>query len=96
MKKDQNLPNKNIYIVIIVQENHFQVTQITQETNHHITQVIEIDRPNKEIHEISYKIDIADRIAKITKITIHIEFKHNRICFCIQFPFKPKEQTLSQ
>ena len=54
-----------------MQENHFQVTQITQEINHHITQVIGVDRPNKEIHEISHKIDIADRIAKITKITIH-------------------------
>ena len=70
MKKDQNLPNKNIYIVIIVQENHFQVVQIIQEINHHITPVIEVDRPNEEIHEISHKIDIADRIAKITKITI--------------------------
>ena len=69
MKKDQNLPNK-IYKVIIVQEHHFQVTQSTQEINHHITQVIEVDRPNKEIHEISHKKDIADRIAKITKITI--------------------------
>ena len=46
MKKDQNLPNKNIYI-IKVQENHFQATQIIQEINHHITQIIEVDRPNK-------------------------------------------------
>ena len=36
--------------------------------NHHITQVIEVDHPNEEI---SHKIDIIDRIAKITKITIH-------------------------
>ena len=49
-----------IYIVIIVQENHFQVTQITQEINHHITQIIEVDRTNKENHEISHKMDIAD------------------------------------
>ena len=69
MKKDQNLPTK-IYIVLIVQENHFQATQITQEINHHITPVLEVDRPNEEIHEISHKIDIADRIAKITKKTI--------------------------
>ena len=70
IKKDQNLPNKKIYILIIVQENHFQTTQIIQEMNDHITPVLEIDRPNEEIHEISHKIDIADRIAKITKITI--------------------------
>ena len=30
----------------------------------------EVDHPNEEIHEISHKIDITDRIAKITKITI--------------------------
>ena len=70
MKKDQNLPNK-IYIVITVQENHFRATQITQGINHHITQVIKVDHPNEEIHEMSHKIDIIDRIAKITKITIH-------------------------
>ena len=64
------------YIVIIFQENHFQTTQIIQEINHHITLVIEVDRPNKEIHEISHKIDIVDRIAKITKIEITI---HDRI-----------------
>ena len=71
MKKDQNLPNKKVYIVITVQENHVQATQITQEINHHITQVIEVDHPNEKIHEISHKIDITDRIAKITKINIH-------------------------
>ena len=68
MKKDPNLPK--IYYVIKVQENHSQVSQITQEINHNITPVIEVDRPNEEIHEISHKIDIADRIAKITKTII--------------------------
>ena len=37
---------------------------------------MDVDRPNKEIHEISHKIDIVDRIAEITKIEITI---HNRI-----------------
>ena len=60
-----------MYIVITVRKNHFRATQITQRINHHITQVIEVDHPNEEIHEISHKIDIIDRIAKITKITIH-------------------------
>ena len=68
MKKKTKIYQTKIYIVLTVQENHFQATQITQEINHHITQVIEVDRPNKEIHEISHKIDIADRK---TKITIH-------------------------
>ena len=79
MKKDQNLPNKYIYIVITVQENHFRRTQITQGTNHHITQVIEVDHLNEEINEIPHKMDIIDRIAKITKITIHdqIPIQHN-------------------
>ena len=53
-----------IYTVIIALENHFQATQIIREINHHITLVIEVDRPNKEIHEISHKIDIVDRIVK--------------------------------
>ena len=58
-------------MVITVQENYFRATQITQIINHHITQVIELDHPNDEIHEISHKTDIIDQIAKITKITIH-------------------------
>ena len=68
-----------MYIVIPVQENHFRLTQITQGINHHITQVIEVDHPNEEIHEILHKIDAIDRIAKITKITIHdqIPIQHN-------------------
>ena len=73
MKKDQNLPNKKKYIVITALVNHSQIIQITQETNHPITLVIEVDHQNKEIYEISHKIDIVDQIAKITslKTTIH-------------------------
>ena len=61
MKKDQNLSNKNIYT-----NNSSGATQITQGINHHTTQVIEVDHPNEELHEISHKIDIIDRIAKKT------------------------------
>ena len=61
---------------MIALENNSQATQIIQEINQHITQVIEVDRPNKEIHEISHKIDTVDRIVKITKIEITI---HNQI-----------------
>ena len=65
-----------VYTVIIALENHSQAFQIIQEIDHHITPVIEVDRPNKEIHEISHKIDTVDRIVKITKIEISI---HDRI-----------------
>ena len=89
MKKDQNLPNKTkIYIVTTVQENHLQATQITQEINHNITQVIEVDHPNEEIHEISHKIDITDRIAKITKITIHDRIQTQQNLFLDPVPIQ--------
>ena len=87
MKKNKNLPNKK-YIVIILQENHFEVTQITQETNQHITQIIEVDRPNKEIHEISHKIDIVDRIDKISKITIHDRIQSQQNLFLHPVPIQ--------
>ena len=69
------------YRKITALENHFQATRTTRETNHHITQIIEVDLQNKEIHEISHKIDIVDQIVKLTniEITIHdrIETQHN-------------------
>ena len=61
---------------------------MSQETNHHITQVIEVDRPNKEIHEISHKKDIADRIAKITKITIHDRIQTQQNLFLHPVPIQ--------
>ena len=75
-------------MVIIVQENHFQVTQLIQEINHHITPVIEVDRPNEEIHEISHKIDIVDRIAKITKITVHDRIQTQQNLFLHPVPIQ--------
>ena len=75
MKKDQNLPNK-IYIVITVQENHFRTTPITQGINHHITQVLEEDHQNEEIHKILHKIFIIDQIVEIT-IRDQIPMQHN-------------------
>ena len=77
-----------MYIVITFQENHFQATQITQEINHHITQVIEVDHPNEEIHEISPKIDITDRIAKISKITIHDRIQTQQNLFLDPVPIQ--------
>ena len=62
-----------LYIVITALVNHFQIIQITQETNHPITLVIEVDHQNNEIQNISHKVDIVDQIAKKTSIetTIH-------------------------
>ena len=65
MKKDQNLPKK-MYTATTVQENHFRTIPITRELNHHITQVIEEDHQNEEIHRILHKIIIIDQIVKIT------------------------------
>ena len=76
MKKDQNLPNK-IYIVTTALVNHSQIIQITQEINHPISLVIEGDHQNKEVHEISHKIDKVDQKAKIISIetTIHVQIQ---------------------
>ena len=75
MKKDQNLPKK-MYTVTTVQENHFRTTPITQGINHHITQVIEEDHQNEEIHRILRKIIIIDQIVEIT-IRDQIQMQHN-------------------
>ena len=86
-KKDQNLPNKSVYINNS-SGNPLPSTQITQKTNHHITRVIEVDRPNKEIHVTSHKIDIADRIAKIIKITIHDRIQTQQNLFLHPVPIQ--------
>ena len=69
-----------MYIVTIALENHFQIIKTILEINHHITLVIEVDHPNKEIHEISHKIDIVDQIVETTTHdqtqTQHILFQH--------------------
>ena len=64
-----------MYTVTTVQENHFRTTPITQEINHHITQVIEEDHQNEEIHRILHKIIIIDQIVKIT-IRDQIQMQH--------------------
>ena len=69
MKKDQIYPTKTI-IVIIVQENHFQITQITLDNNDLTIRVIVDDHQTKEFHEISHKTDIVDQTVK--KISIEI------------------------
>ena len=81
-------PNKSVYqymkkekyIVITALASHSQIIPITQETNHPITLVIEVDHQNNEIHKNSHKTDIVDQIAKITRIETII---HDQIQFRI-------------
>ena len=63
-------------MVTTVQENHCRTTPITQGINHHITQVIEEDHQNEEIHRILRKITIIDQIVEIT-IRDQIPMQHN-------------------
>ena len=65
-----------MYTVTTVQENHFRTTPITQGINHHITQVIEEDHQNEEIHRILHKIIIIDQIVEII-IRDQIQMQHN-------------------
>ena len=59
-----------------VQENHFRTIPITRELNHHITQVIEEDHQNEEIHKIHHKIITIDQIVEITTPDL-IQIQHN-------------------
>ena len=76
MKKIKIYQTK-IYIVITTLVNHSRINQIIQETNNLIIQVMKADHQNKEIHEISHKIDIVDQIVKILIIetTIHAQIQ---------------------
>ena len=65
-----------MYTVTTVQEIHIRTTPVTREINHHITQVIEEDHQNEEIHRILHKIIIIDQIVKIT-IRDQIQMQHN-------------------
>ena len=65
-----------MYSATTVQENHFRTKLITQGINHHITQVIEEDRLNEEIHRILHKIIIIDQIVEITTPD-QIQIQHN-------------------
>ena len=78
-----------MYIVITALVNYSQIFQITQESNHPITLIIEKDHQKKEIHEISHKTDIVDQIAKITSIetTIHDQIQTEEK-FVIPVPFQ--------
>ena len=62
-----------MYTATTVLENHFRTIPITRELNHHITQVIEEDHQNEEIHKIHHKI------ITIVEITTpdQIQIQHN-------------------
>ena len=77
-----------MYTVTTVQENHFRTKLITQGINHHITQVIEEDHQNKELHRILHKIIIIDQIVEIT-IRDQIQMQHN--LFLDPIPNQTKE-----
>ena len=66
LRKKMKISQTKEYIVITVQENHFRTTPITQGINLHISQVIEDDHQNEEIHKILHKIIIIDQIVKKT------------------------------
>ena len=61
------------FIVIIVQENYFQITATTLDNNHPIIQTIEDDHHTKEIRTISHKTGIVDHIVEIVNIKITIQ-----------------------
>ena len=71
-RKIKIYPTKTI-IVIIVQENHFQSTQTTLDSNHPIIQIMEDDHHTKENHKISHKLCIVDHIVEIVNIEITIQ-----------------------
>ena len=71
-----------MYIATTVQENHFRTILITQGINHHITQVIEEDHQNEEIHRILHKIIIIDQIVEITTRD-QIQTQHNLFLYPI-------------
>ena len=87
MKKDQNLPNKNIHSNNS-SGNYFQTARMIQEINHFITLTTEVDHQAKEIHVISHKTDIVDQIVEILnmEITIHDQIQTEQIIRLIPVP----------
>ena len=76
MKKDQNLPNKNVYSNNSSGKPLPNNTTYTRNQSPYITQVIEEDHQNEEIHRILQKIIIIDQIVEIT-LRDQIQMQHN-------------------
>ena len=72
MKKKHEIPNKNITIILI-QENHFQITILPLGNNHLTDITTEKDLQIEEIHEIFHKIDIFHQTVKTINIEIIIQ-----------------------
>ena len=75
-----------MYTATTVQESHFRTIQVIQEINPHITQVIEEDHQNEEIHKIHHKITTIDQIVEIT--TPDQNSNTQRFVSRSQFPIK--------
>ena len=91
MKKDQHLPNK---IVIVVQENHFQITLNILDNNLPIIRIIEDDQHTKGIHKISHKTDIVEIVN--TEITIQDQIQPNLIFRLMPHPIQILEKEIIQ
>ena len=72
MKETRNYQTKT-FTLLIVHENHSQITIITVNINHLSGITTAEDLQIEEIHKISHKIDIVDQTVKTTKIEITIK-----------------------
>ena len=74
-------------------ENHSQLAQIIQKTNHRITLTTEVDHQIKETCEILHKTDIVDHTVKILniEIIIHDQTQIDRIILLIPVPIHTLE-----
>ena len=87
MKKEQNLPNKNIH------SNNSSGKPLPNSSNHSniyhlITLTTEVDHQIKEIHEIPHKMNIVDHTVEIPiiEIIIHDQTRTDRIIGLIPVP----------
>ena len=77
MKKDQNLPNKNIHSNNSSRKPLPNNTPITLDNNHPTIQMIEDNHHTKQIRKISHKTDIVNHIVEIVSIKITIQTNPN-------------------
>ena len=87
MKKDQNLPNKDINSDNSSGKPLSSNSKYTRNQSPYNSSY-RGRSGNEEIHEISHKIDITDRIAKITKITIHDRIQTQQNLFLDPVPIQ--------
>ena len=97
LKKIKIYPTKT-FIVMIVQENHFQITQIILKNNHFMIRIIEDDHQTKKIYEISHKTDIVNQTVKTISIekTIQDQIQNDLIFRFIPVPIQTLEIDIIQ